>query len=101
MSSAACMNCLEDATFASQSKACLFGFEVLVRLVRPHEPMNERRWLRIIPVALIMYTISYVDRTNVSLALDPKISTMMKDLHMGDAMRGWAIGIFFFGYLPL
>jgi CheY-like chemotaxis protein len=34
-----------------------------------------QRWLRIIPVALlIMYTISYVDRTNVSLALDPKIS---------------------------
>ena len=42
--------------------------------------MTPRRWLRIIPVALIMYTISYVDRTNISLALDPSISTMMKDL---------------------
>jgi hypothetical protein len=36
--------------------------------------MIQQRWLRIIPVALVMYTISYVDRTNVSLALDPKIS---------------------------
>src|SRR5438270_3457493 len=63
--------------------------------------MHERRWLRIIPVALIMYTISYVDRTNVALALDPKISTMMKDLLMDDKMKGHAAGIFFFGYVLL
>jgi MFS family permease len=48
-----------------------------------------------------MYTISYVDRTNVSLALDPKISTMMKDLLMDDRMKGEAAGIFFFGYVLL
>ncbi len=64
-------------------------------------PTTPRRWLRIIPVALIMYTISYVDRTNVSLALDPKISTMMRDLVMDDRMKGEAAGIFFFGYLML
>ncbi len=63
--------------------------------------MKEQRWLRIIPVALIMYTISYVDRTNVSLALDPRISTMMKDLFMDDRLKGEAAGIFFFGYLLL
>jgi MFS family permease len=63
--------------------------------------MTERRWLRIIPVALIMYTISYVDRTNVSLALDPKISHMMRDLLMDDRMKGEAAGIFFFGYVLL
>ncbi|HSU55450.1 MAG TPA: MFS transporter [Candidatus Dormibacteraeota bacterium] len=62
--------------------------------------MNNR-WLRIIPVALIMYTISYVDRTNISLALDPQISSMMKDLVMDDRMKGQAAGIFFFGYLLL
>jgi len=45
--------------------------------------MHERRWLRIIPVALIMYTISYVDRTNISLALDRRISSMMSDLADG------------------
>lgn len=63
--------------------------------------MTQRRWLRIIPVALIMYTISYVDRTNVSLALDPKISSMMHDLLMDDEMKGRAAGIFFLGYVLL
>ena len=63
--------------------------------------MRQDRWLRIIPVALIMYTISYVDRTNVALALDPEISTMMKDLFMDDRMKGQAAGIFFFGYVLL
>lgn len=63
--------------------------------------MRSDRWLRIIPVALIMYTISYVDRTNVSLALDPKISSMMKDLVMNDRMKGQLAGIFFFGYMLL
>ncbi len=63
--------------------------------------MVQRRWLRIVPVALLMYTIAYIDRTNVSLALDPKISTMMKDLFMDDRRKGEAAGIFFFGYLLL
>ena len=63
--------------------------------------MIPRRWFRIIPVALIMYTISYVDRTNVSLALDPKISTMMHDLVMDDRMKGRAAGVFFLGYVLL
>lgn len=48
-----------------------------------------------------MYTISYVDRTNISLALDPTISTMMKDLFMDDKMKGHAAGIFFLGYVLL
>ena len=63
--------------------------------------MREQRWLRIIPLALVMYTISYVDRTNISLALDPTISSMMKDLLMDDRMKGEAAGIFFFGYVLL
>ena len=63
--------------------------------------MPQQRWLRIIPVALVMYTISYVDRTNVALALDPKISSMMRDLVMDDRMKGEAAGIFFLGYVLL
>ena len=59
--------------------------------------MKSRRWLRIIPVALIMYTISYVDRTNISIALTPDISSMVKDLGMDKDMMGRAAGIFFFG----
>src|SRR6266850_6773218 len=63
--------------------------------------MISQRWLRIIPVALIMYTIAYVDRTNVSLALEPRISTMMHDLGMDAKMKGQLAGIFFFGYVLL
>lgn len=48
-----------------------------------------------------MYTISYIDRTNVALALDPKLSSMMSFLGMDDQMKGNAVGIFFFGYLVL
>ena len=48
-----------------------------------------------------MYTIAYVDRTNVTLALTPKVSTMMKDLFMDDQMKGQAVGLFFFGYVLL
>ncbi len=67
----------------------------------PFDAMTQRRWLRIIPVALVMYTISYVDRTNISLALDPTISSMLRDLLMDDRMKGEAAGIFFFGYVLL
>src|SRR5689334_7654590 len=69
--------------------------------IRNIRAMREQRWLRIIPVALIMYTISYVDRTNISLTLEPTISTMMKDLLMDDELKGQAAGIFFIGYVLL
>src|SRR6201987_2076685 len=55
------------------------------------------RWTRIIPVALIMYTIAFIDRPNVSLAL-PRIS---HDLHLDPQQAGTVAGIFFWGYLAL
>lgn len=64
--------------------------------------MKQERWLRIIPVALIMYTISYVDRANIALALQPgSSSSMVRDLFMDNEMRGKALGIFFWGYVLL
>lgn len=69
--------------------------------IRNIRAMREQRWVRIIPVALIMYTISYVDRTNISLTLDPTISSMMRDLLMDDRLKGQAAGIFFLGYVLL
>jgi MFS family permease len=59
--------------------------------------MPEQRWQRIIPVAFIMYTIAFVDRTNISLALP----AMSRDLHMNPAQAGSAAGVFFWGYLLL
>ena len=55
------------------------------------------RWTRIIPVALVMYTIAFIDRTNISLAL-PRIS---RELHLDPQQAGTVAGIFFWGYLAL
>src|SRR5882762_7529581 len=55
------------------------------------------RWIRIIPVALVMYTIAFIDRTNISLAL-PRIS---RDLHLDPQQAGTVAGVFFWGYLAL
>jgi MFS family permease len=60
-------------------------------------PIASARWTRIIPVALIMYTIAFIDRTNISLAL-PHIS---HDLHLDPQQAGTVAGIFFWGYLAL
>ncbi|HWC18748.1 MAG TPA: MFS transporter [Terriglobales bacterium] len=59
--------------------------------------IKEQRWLRILTVSFVMYTISYIDRTNVSMAL-PQMSTA---LHMDPQQAGDAVGIFFWGYLLL
>jgi MFS family permease len=59
--------------------------------------MPQQRWLRIIPVAFIMYTIAFIDRTNISLALQP----IIRDLHMSPTQAGDAAGVFFWGYLVL
>jgi len=59
--------------------------------------MLQQRWLRIIPVAFIMYTIAFIDRTNISLALP----SMSRELQMDPTQAGDAAGIFFWGYLLL
>lgn len=59
--------------------------------------MPSQRWLHIIPVAFLMYTIAFVDRTNISLALP----AMSRALHMNPTQAGDAAGIFFWGYILL
>src|ERR1700682_1103979 len=65
--------------------------------VAPAAKAAAARWTRIIPVALVMYTIAFIDRTNISLAL-PRIS---RDLHLDPQQAGTVAGIFFWGYLAL
>ncbi|MGH9431481.1 MAG: MFS transporter [Terriglobia bacterium] len=59
--------------------------------------MLRQRWLHVIPAAFIMYTIAFIDRTNISLAL-PSIS---HDLHMNPVQAGEAAGVFYWGFLLL
>jgi Major Facilitator Superfamily len=60
-------------------------------------PAGRARWTRLIPVAVIVYVISFMDRTNIGFAFDG----MGKDLHLDAAAKGLAGGIFFIGYLVL
>jgi len=60
-------------------------------------PAGRSRWTRLIPVAIIVYVISFMDRTNIGFAFDG----MGKDLHLNSAAKGLAGGIFFIGYLVL
>jgi sugar phosphate permease len=59
--------------------------------------MQSQRWLRIIPVCFIMYTIAYIDRTNVSMALP----SMGRALQMNASQAAAAAGVFFWGYVAL
>jgi MFS family permease len=61
------------------------------------EPAGRARWVRLIPVAIIVYVISFMDRTNIGFAF----SGMGHDLHISKTQQGLAGGIFFIGYLFL
>ncbi|MCL4493351.1 MAG: MFS transporter [Firmicutes bacterium] len=61
-----------------------------------HSPPRQR-WARIIPVAFLMYTISFMDRINIGFGF----SGMEKTLGISATVAGLAGGIFFFGYLFL
>lgn len=53
------------------------------------------RWLRIMPIVFLLYTIAYFDRVNIGMAL-PGIT---KDLGLSPSQGGLVAGIFFWGYL--
>src|SRR5438552_15030668 len=55
------------------------------------------RWVRIIPVAMIMYTIAFIDRTNISLALQH----ISLDLHLYLQQAGTVADSFYWGYREL
>ncbi|WP_047154043.1 MFS transporter [Aneurinibacillus tyrosinisolvens] len=59
--------------------------------------MSSSKWMRIIPVAFIMYMFAYMDRINVGVLLP----YMEKDLNLSASGAGDIAGIFFWGYLLL
>src|SRR3984957_2580122 len=52
---------------------------------------------RILPLVIVLYLVSYLDRANVGFA---KLR-MARDLHFSEEVFGLGIGIFFIGYLIL
>jgi sugar phosphate permease len=55
------------------------------------------RWTRILGVAFVMYVLSYVDRTNIAMA----IPSMQQELSLSAASIGFATSMFFWGYIVL
>lgn len=56
------------------------------------------RWWRIIPPTILVYIFSFMDRTNIGLAM---AGGMNESLGLTASMSGLAAGIFFIGYLLL
>lgn len=56
--------------------------------------LSRSRWLNILPIVFVMYTIAYFDRANIGVAL-PFIS---KDLGLTPTQAGFIGGVFAWGY---
>jgi sugar phosphate permease len=57
----------------------------------------RNRWYRILGVSFVMYVLSYMDRTNIAMA----IPAMRAELGMAPSAIGLATGMFFWGYIVL
>jgi sugar phosphate permease len=54
----------------------------------------RQRWLRLLPIMMVTFIISFMDRTNISFA----IPTMGKELGLTSSVLGFASGVLFLGY---
>ncbi|HWK47518.1 MAG TPA: MFS transporter [Stellaceae bacterium] len=63
----------------------------------PVMPAGNARWVRLIPIAMIIYVISFMDRTNISYAF----AGIGQDFGVTKEQQGLAAGIFFVGYVLL
>lgn len=57
---------------------------------------GRTRWLHLIPVIFLMYTIAFFDRVNIGMALP----SMSKELALSPSQQGFVGGVFFWGYMP-
>lgn len=65
--------------------------------IRGRVPYARSRWVRILGVAFVMYVLSYIDRTNIAMA----IPAMRDELKLTAAEIGFATSAFFWGYIIL
>lgn len=54
--------------------------------------------LHVLPVAVLLYVASYIDRANIGNA---RILGLADDLHLSSGQYNWALSIFFVGYVLL
>ena len=58
---------------------------------------HRNRWVRILGVAFVLYVLSFIDRTNIAMA----IPALRSELGMSSSAIGFATGMFFWGYIVL
>lgn len=58
---------------------------------------HRNRWVRILGVAFVMYVLSFIDRTNIAMA----IPALRSELGISASSIGFATGMFFWGYIIL
>jgi sugar phosphate permease len=61
-----------------------------------NQEIGRTRWLHIIPVVFLAYTISFLDRVNIGMAMP----SMAADLQLSPSQQGFVAGVFFWGYMP-
>jgi MFS family permease len=64
----------------------------------PATPIPSSRWWRIIPLVMLIFVFSFMDRTNIGFAI---AGGMSESLSMSASFSGLAAGIFFVGYVVL
>ena len=57
-------------------------------------PLSSARWITILPIVFIMYTIAYFDRANIGIALP----FIRKELGLDPVQAGMVGGVFAWGY---
>lgn len=62
------------------------------------EKVGKSRWYHIIPPAILVYIVAYMDRTNIGFAI---AGGMSKELGLAANFSGLVAGIFFIGYMFL
>lgn len=72
--------------------------EVNIMVTDSGTKIPKSRWLHIIPPAMLVYIVAFMDRTNIGFAI---AGGMDKALGMTATLSGLAAGIFFIGYLSL
>jgi len=60
-----------------------------------------KRWVYVIPVAVVMYMLAYLDRTNTAMILPYINSDTYSQNHLTKPDEGIVSGIYFFGYMFL
>lgn len=61
----------------------------------------SKRWLYVIPVAVVMYMLAYLDRTNTAMILPYITAESSGKIVLTEADKGLVSGIFFVGYMFL